>query len=95
MLKKLAFTILILIITFDLAADDGSWSKSFTIDGGSIYSESDNTDIELVKEILIFNGEYTKAVFQFKNTSKRAVTINCGFPVQYEINAFLRSKHRN
>ena len=88
MIKKLAFTILILIITLNLAADDGSWNKSFTIDGGSIYTESDNTDIELVKEILIFNGEYTKAVFQFKNRSNRAVTTNCGFPVRYEINAF-------
>ena len=58
MLKKLIFSIFILI-AISLTADDGSWSKSFTIDGGSIYSESDNTDIELVKEILIFTGEYT------------------------------------
>ena len=87
MVTKKNIIVLILIFTsFNyIFTDDGSWSKSFTIDGGSIYSESDNTDIELVKEILIFNGEYTKAVFQFKNTSNKAVTIDCGFPVQYQI----------
>jgi len=88
MLTKINITVLILIAFSGIFADDGSWNKSFTINGGSIYSESDNTDIELVKEILIFTGEYTKAVFQFKNTSDRAVTISCGFPVQYEIDAF-------
>ena len=91
MFKKIIFTIpvLILIVVSTLGADDGSWNKSFTIGGGSIYSESDNADIELIKEILIFNGEYTRAVFQFKNTSNKPVTISCGFPVRYEINAFI------
>ncbi|MCK5673671.1 MAG: hypothetical protein KAH95_09850, partial [Spirochaetales bacterium] len=87
--KKIVIILILLISNYlFLTADDGSWSKSFTVDGGSIYSESDNIDIELVKEILIFTGEYTKAVFQFKNRSNRAVTISCGFPVQYDINAF-------
>ena len=90
MVSKKNIIVLILVVSnfLSLIADDGSWSKSFTIDGGSIYSENDNSNIELVKEILIFNGEYTKAVFQFKNTSSKAVTIECGFPVQYEIDVF-------
>jgi hypothetical protein len=91
MLKKLNFIILILflITVANMLADDGSWSKSFTINSGSIYSESDNTDIELTKEILIFDGKYTKAVFQFRNTSDKSVIVDCGFPVRYEINAFM------
>ncbi len=90
MVNKFKIIVLILITTgfLYIFADDGSWSKSFTIDGGSIYSEIDNEDIELVKEILIFTGDYTKAVFQFKNRSDKALTVSCGFPVQYDIEAF-------
>ena len=89
MVNKLVI-VLILIMSNSLFsfADDGSWNKSFTIDGGSIYSDNENTEIELIKEILIFTGKYTKAVFQFKNRSNKAVTVSCGFPVQYDIEAF-------
>ncbi len=95
MINNIKIIVLILITTnfLNIFADDGSWNKSFTIEGGSIYSEDDNTDIELIKEILIFNGEYTKAVFQFKNTSSKAVTTECGFPVQYRIETYLNQDH--
>jgi hypothetical protein len=76
------------IYCITLYADDGSWNKSFTIDAGSIYSDIDNQDIELEKEILIFNGDFTKAVFQFRNISDKSLTVSCGFPVRYEIEAF-------
>ena len=83
--KNIMVLILVLLAASNMHADAGGWGKSFTINGGSIYSESDDTDIELTKEILIFNGEYTKAVFQFKNTSDKTVTISCGFPVRYAL----------
>ncbi|MBI9101529.1 MAG: hypothetical protein JEY99_03865 [Spirochaetales bacterium] len=89
--RKSLIIVIVLILTgfnFHLMADDGSWSKSFTISGGAIYSEEDEEDIILEKELLIFNGITTRAVFQFKNTSNRRKVITCGFPVVHSINAY-------
>ncbi len=87
--NNIAIFILVLVAVSNIYADDGSWNDSFStvsVNGGSIYSETENTEIELTKEILIFNGEYTKAVFQFKNISDKPVTVSCGFPVRCSYN---------
>lgn len=86
--KKISVVIVIFFLTLSVTADDGSWSKSFSIQGGAIYSETDHPDVELEKELLVFNGETTVAVFQFKNTSNRAVTVECGFPVRHKIHCY-------
>jgi hypothetical protein len=74
-----------LVLAVTAGADDGSWNKSFSVQGGSIYSDTDHPDISLDKELLVFDGEKTTAVFLFRNTSHKAVTVECGFPVRHEI----------
>ncbi|MBN1646552.1 MAG: hypothetical protein JW874_00845 [Spirochaetales bacterium] len=81
------------VFLFNLAAgqpavaDDGSWSKSFSLEGGSIYAEEENSDIELVSELLFFDGERTRAFFRFRNNTDRKVMVKCGFPVCNTIDA--------
>ena len=87
-LKKAVIITVILYLGAGLYADDGSWSKSFTISGGSIYSEEDDKNIVLEKELLIFNGRTTRAVFQFRNTSSREIRMTCGFPIIHDITSF-------
>lgn len=85
-MKKIRLVFLSLIslgLIFPVWADDGSWNSNFSIQGGSVYSETDHPDISLEKELLIFDGEKTVAFFQFRNTTGRQVTVNCGFPVQH------------
>src|SRR6056297_471277 len=74
-----------LVLAVTVSADDGSWNKSFSVQGGNIYSDTDHPDISLDKELLVFDGEKTTAVFLFRNISQKAVTVECGFPVRHEI----------
>jgi len=69
-----------LVLAVTAGTDDGSWNKSFSVHGGSIYSDTDHPDISLDKELLVFDGEKTTAVFLFRNTSQKAITVECGFP---------------
>jgi hypothetical protein len=72
-----------------LAADDGSWSDSrgYTPAEGALYSEEGNPDVALEKEYLEL-GDYktgsTRAVFQFRNTAKKDLVVECAFPVRIE-----------
>ena len=87
MLKK-SFVIFLVLLLFSipiLTADDGSWNNSFSIHGGSIYSELDNREIVLEKELLVFDGKTTSVFFLFRNTADHKVTVPCGFPVRHEI----------
>lgn len=88
MKKILPFFLCIAYLGAPLTADDGSWNKAFSVQGGSIYSEDDHPDITLEKELLVFDGEKTTAIFLFRNTSNRAVTVECGFPVRHEIECY-------
>jgi hypothetical protein len=68
-----------------LGADDGSWSSSFRESGGPVYAQAPNADIALDAEILRFTmvpEGLTQAVFQFRNTSSRAVDVEAGFPIK-------------
>ncbi|MBN2049550.1 MAG: hypothetical protein JW760_03840 [Spirochaetales bacterium] len=86
MSKKISgIFVLAVILTASAFGDDGSWNQSFSIQGGSIYSETNHPDILLDKELLVFDGEKTTAVFLFKNTSNRNITVDCGFPVRHLI----------
>jgi len=89
-MRKSIFIIIIFInATFPLSADDGGWSQSFSINSGSIYTETENPEIALEKEILIFDGNKTKAVFSFYNNSNNDLEVTCGFPVSYNINSYI------
>lgn len=85
MKKILTIFILFIALVFPVCADDGSWSKNYRVEGGSIYSETERPDIMLEKELLVFDGYQTYANFLFTNTSDRAVTVTCGFPVRIKI----------
>ena len=85
--------LLILSVIGSAHSDDGSWSKSFTVDSGSIYAESENSEIALTKELLVFDGERTLVLLQFENTSDKRSTVVCGFPVRHAIRTFLRDGH--
>lgn len=86
---KISITILLLIAVITAAtADDGSWNKAFSINGGSIYSETEHTEISLEKELLLFNGKKTTVFLLFKNTSASPIVVECGFPVHYDIQAY-------
>ncbi|MBT3274005.1 MAG: hypothetical protein HN368_12685, partial [Spirochaetales bacterium] len=84
---------LCLLLASIVYADDGSWSNNFSINGGSIYAETDDANIVLEKEMLIFNGESTSVFFLFYNTSDKQISIDCGFPVINEIQTYKRFNH--
>ena len=71
-----------LVLAVTTGADDGSWNKSFSVQGGSIYSDTDHPDISLEKELLVFDGEKTTAVFLFRNTSHKAFTVENEAPLR-------------
>ena len=77
------------MFAFPVFADDGSWSKSFSVSGGSVYSQEDNSDIILEKELLVFNGKSTEACFEFVNTSRSKIVLTCGFPVVHKIATYM------
>ncbi len=75
-----------------VAADDGSWEtdRGYVPAEGALYSEQGNPDIVMDKEYLelrdVARGS-TRAIFQFRNTSSSPVTVECGFPVDFEFAA--------
>jgi len=71
-----------------LFADDGSWSTEFRLAEGSFYARTENPDIALEDEILAFDGfetGLTRALFYFRNTAARDLTVEAGFPVRVRI----------
>lgn len=67
-----------------LYADDGSWSAAWDVQNGPIYSATENPDVSLDRELLDFssaNGGNITAIFQFRNQSTKAVTVDAGFPI--------------
>ena len=85
---KVCFSLLLVIFSSAVFPDDGSWSRSFSISGGSVYSEEENESIVLEKELMIFNGESTTAHFLFRNLKDAEVIVDCGFPVVFSIDAY-------
>jgi hypothetical protein len=88
-MKYSFLAMLFLGAAFVLFADDGSWSDSrgYTPAEGALYSEAGNPAVSLEKEYLElsdYEAGSTRAVFQFRNTSKAPVTIECAFPVRIE-----------
>lgn len=77
-----------LIAGTTLSADDGSWSSTYALTEGSLYSVTENADIALVDEILVFDGfdsGMTRAAFFFKNTSSKALEVQAGFPIKVQL----------
>jgi hypothetical protein len=76
--------ILSLAAAATIAADDGSWGdfRGYTPAEGPLYSEAGNPDVALEKEYLEL-GDYktgsTRAVFQFRNTAKKSLVVECAF----------------
>jgi hypothetical protein len=87
--KKFASFLFLLTAGTVLFGDDGGWNNNFSIQGGSIYTEQENPDVALVKELLVFDGEKTQVWFLFENTSTKEVRVPCGFPVRYSIDGYL------
>lgn len=88
MIPKILILILLTIFLSNVYSDDGSWNTLHTELKGNLYSETENKDITLEKEILIFGGLQTpsvEAIFQFKNLTKKELTIEAGFPIELKI----------
>ena len=85
---RVRYSILVFLAGAGLAiADDGSWSESrgYTPAEGALYAEEGNQDITLEKEYLElsdYKTGTTRAVFQFRNTARKAVTVECAFPIK-------------
>ncbi len=88
-MKYLLLAIVSFAAAAALAADDGSWgdSRGYTPAEGPLYSEAGNPDVTLEKEYLEL-GDYktgsTRAVFQFRNTAKKSLVVECAFPIRIE-----------
>ena len=76
--------------------DDGSWGTNFRESAGPIYAQTPNADIALESELLRFsthgmaeNGGtgVTEAVFLFRNTTDRAISVEAGFPIKVGLSA--------
>jgi hypothetical protein len=92
---KYVYTVfLVILVCHSTAGDDGSWSKDFSTESGSIYSAEENTDIALEKELLVFTGRETFAFFQFKNLSDKDLVVDAGFPIKHNIRSFMSGKAR-
>jgi hypothetical protein len=73
-------------------ADDGSWTteRGYSPSEGALYAETGSPDIVLQKEYLELRDlglGSTRAVFQFQNVSTEAVTVECSFPMRFELSA--------
>ncbi len=88
MKKKIVFLSAALALAAAAFADDGSWSATYSLSEGSLYSETENKDIALEDEILAFDGfesGLTRAAFFFSNASSKAVEAQAGFPVRVSL----------
>ena len=72
-------------------SDDGSWSSSFSISGGDVYSGEEEEFIVLEKELLIFTGYSTEVYFLFRNVSEHDIELDCGFPVVHRVDAVINN----
>jgi hypothetical protein len=78
------------------AGDDGSWGTSFRESAGPIYAQTPNADIALESELLRFSAQgspdgttvgVTEAVFMFRNTADREISVEAGFPIKVGLSA--------
>ncbi len=69
-------------------ADTGAWENRYSLAEGPLYAVGDNPDVALDQELLVLD-DYTSgqvtALFQFRNTSDHAVTVEAGFPVVLDL----------
>jgi hypothetical protein len=87
-MRRIVLTFTFALVIGAAPADDGSWSATYSLSEGSLYSETENKDIALVDEILAFDGfqsGITRAAFFFANTSGRDLTVQAGFPVRVRL----------
>jgi hypothetical protein len=80
--------VFLMVLAPRISADDGSWNAAFSLTEGSLYSERENDDIALEDEILVFDGfgtGLTRALFLFKNSSGKDLTVDAGFPIRVRV----------
>lgn len=86
-MKALNIILFLLSCSF-IFCDDGTWGVNFDITNGSIYSEVENPDIRMKKEIIklkdIFTGS-TEVIFLFENTTNKNIEMYAGFPINITI----------
>jgi len=86
-MKKVCTFLFLLSCSF-IFCDDGTWGVNFDITNGSIYSDVENPDIRMKKEIIklkdIFTGS-TEVIFLFENTTNKNIEMYAGFPINITI----------
>lgn len=88
-MKRMIFLSIFALVSITIFADDGSWNVLYDETRGSLYSETENKEITLEKEILKFGGllsATTEAIFQFRNVTDKNLEIDAGFPIKLSIN---------
>lgn len=87
-MKIFIFLFFLLSLTNLIFSDDGSWNVLFKEIKGGIYSETDNKEITLEREVLKFGGLVTPTVdayFQFKNVTDKSLKVEAGFPIKVKL----------
>lgn len=88
MTRIIFFIIFIFMANIIINGDDGSWNIGYSEMRGSLYSETENSNITLEKEVLKFGGLLTpsvKAFFLFKNITDKNLEIEAGLPIKFLI----------
>jgi len=91
-MKRFLIIIFYLILCSRLFSDDGSWNVLFSEKKGNLYSETENPNITLEKEVLKFDGLISgnvEAVFQFKNVTENPIEVEAGFPIEITIDIMI------
>ena len=81
-MKNILSTILLLLATVQLFADDGGTSNFRDWTYGNIYVKEPNDKIALRKELMEVDTDSLKATFVFENTTDEDVVVDCAFPIQ-------------
>ena len=85
-MKNIFSTILLLLATVQLFADDGGVRDYNSWTYGNIYVEEPNDKIALKKELMEVDKESLKATFVFENTTDEDVVVDCAFPIVIDLN---------
>ena len=102
-MKNILSTILLLLATLQLFADDGGVRDYNSWTYGNIYVEEPNDKIALKKELMEVDKDkdLLKATFVFENTTDEDVVVDCAFPIVIKLNfnvnkdGFIESENLN
>lgn len=83
-MKNILSTILLLLATLQLFADDGGTSNFRDWTYGNIYVKEPNDKIALRKELMEVDTDSLKATFVFENTTDEDVVVDCAFPIVFK-----------